>query len=339
MHPVVFSREWFDRHQRVLLWLLNAPVLGRWFRWVLCIRPHDVGHRRAISRLYPHAYEVSNDDGTVTADFRTHAKYAKRLYYAFRPVWWALHWWDQFVANPFVPALNAGFDTLTAYPDPDPEVATVDGWLARDGQDDPWATIIAGAGVSVLDSVNSQNIVTFRSFSTVNGWNDLVRSIFLFDTRLIGGNVVTAATLSIYGNGSADALGVAPNIDIYTASPASNTSLAASDFSNVGNVSQTGAPIAYASWASAYNDFVFNSTGIGNIAGQGISKFSARNANYDVAGVAPTWSSLLRSNLAGFFSDQTGSSNDPKLVVTFTESKLLPRNNLRPRVFAPGRAR
>ena len=79
MQPVVFSAAWFARHQRTLLWLLNAPVLGRWFRWVLCLRPHDVGYRKPIVQLLPHAYTVANADGTRTTDFRAHAKYAKRL--------------------------------------------------------------------------------------------------------------------------------------------------------------------------------------------------------------------------------------------------------------------
>lgn len=69
---------------------------------------------------------------------------------------------------------------------------------------------------------------------------------------------------------------------------------------------------------SSLNAFTFNATGLGNIAKTGISKFSARNANYDAANVAPTWSSLQRSALEAFYADNGGSTNDPKLVVTFT---------------------
>lgn len=175
-HPRVFSNAWFARHQRTLLALLRTPVIGRELRAALAIRRHDVGWDGRIVRLTPHSYTVANDDGTFTTDFRTHAKYGKRLYHQVLPLWKAAHAWDQFVANPLVPALNVGFDTLQQYPDSDPETTTTDGWLARDGVDESWATIRAGAGSSVLDTVGSQNIISIRSFTTSNGWNELVRS-------------------------------------------------------------------------------------------------------------------------------------------------------------------
>ena len=321
MQPVVFSREWFDQHQRALLWLLNAPILGRWFRWVLCIRRHDVGYRRRIARLYPHAYEVTNRDGSRTLDVRTHAKYAKRLYYAFRPFWWTLHAWDALIANPFVPALNAGFDTLTAYPDPDPETTTIDGTIGRVDAvtGESWASLIGGAG-NTADNPFASSVSINASSDGADLWKRFGRSVYLFDTSPIAGGTVTAAVLSIYGKGKSDNRGITPDVDIYTASPASNTALATSDYGNVGATSQTGSPITYASWStSAYNDFTLDATGIGNVATAGISKFSKRNASYDAAGVAPTWAFGDETAVVeGYFADEAGTSTDPKLVVTYT---------------------
>ena len=35
---LAFDQKWFEKHQEKLLWLLNAPLIKYWFRWVLRIR-------------------------------------------------------------------------------------------------------------------------------------------------------------------------------------------------------------------------------------------------------------------------------------------------------------
>src|SRR5438105_15444444 len=96
---MVFDRDWFLQHQTKLLWLVNFPLTRRWFRWVLRIRPGDPGFRGIICEVSPDNYKVVRGfkDGELelSADFRTHPKFAKRLYYAFRPLWWMIHLWDQ----------------------------------------------------------------------------------------------------------------------------------------------------------------------------------------------------------------------------------------------------
>ncbi|MDD5220145.1 MAG: hypothetical protein PHV11_06245, partial [Candidatus Bipolaricaulis sp.] len=42
-----------------------------------------------------------------------------------------------------------------------------------------------------------------------------------------------------------------------------------------------------------------------------------RNANYDVSETSPTWSSSVNSYLFCYFSEQTGTDKDPKLVVNY----------------------
>jgi hypothetical protein len=323
MQPVVFSAAWFDQHQRTLLRLLAWPLVGRWFRWVLCIRRHDVGYHGRIVALLPHAYTVANADGTLTTDFRTHAKYAKRLYYAFRPLWWTLHAWDQAIANPFVPALNAGFDTLTAYPDPDPETVSVDGQLAVAIFGDTWANVIIANANAVNDSGTQLIFAGFKGSPNANQWANLWRSMFLFDTSSIGSGVVSDAILSLSGSAKLDDLAASPTVDVYTAAPASNTALATTDMPLVGSVSQTGSALAYASFSTTgYNDFTFNATGRSNIATSGVSKFSIRTANYDAAATGPPYLASTETSVTGFFADQSGSVGDPKLVVTYAPPPL-----------------
>lgn len=339
MHPVVFSREWFERHQRLFLTLLALPLIGRVMRRVLAIRSCDVGYRGRIVELLPHAYVVDNGDGTVTADFRTHDKYARRLYYQLLPLWQALHAWDQAIANPFAPALNVGFDTLTAYPEPDPATVAGDAIVQRAFVSESWGTLRAGAGTGVTAGQFGNNFFRFDADTTLNVWTGLYRSIFCFDTHSIGGNTITAATLSTWVYGKDDPGGLTPDIDVFEATLATAGQPAAVDFANVGSVSLSGT-VAYAAIVlSGYTNYVLNSTGRATVNVAGVTTLAHRNVNYDVSNVAPTWTSGQITGLNGHPADQTGSANDPKLVVTYTTSRFAPRNNLRPRAFAPGRAR
>jgi hypothetical protein len=76
--------------------------------------------------------------------------------------------------------------------------------------------------------------------------------------------------------------------------------------------------VTYANWTGTYIDFTYNATGLGLISKIGITKTALRNANYDVAATLPAWISATYSALSGYMADQTGTTNDPKLVVTYT---------------------
>ena len=214
--------------------------------------------------------------------------------------------------------------TLTVYPDAgDPGSATCDGIAYKDygslGTGQSWATLIAAAG-SGAGSSGTTIDVQIQSDEVSANWMRLYRSIFLFDTSALGVSAtISAATLSLWGRGKNDPLSIAPNIDIYTSSPASNTTIVAADYNALGNTSQTGSPITFANWSvTGYNDFALNATGISNISKTGISKFGARNQNYDVAASAPTWSTNALTYIGIFSADQASTTNDPKLVITYT---------------------
>ena len=219
---------------------------------------------------------------------------------------------------------SIGNTTSTFYPDAgDPGTTTVDGFTQRSGVDETWATLIAGAGTFARSTDASFAYIIMAASLTLNQWRYILRSMFLFDTSSIpDGDTISSATLSLFGTAKVDDLTSTPDIDIYTATPASNTTLAASDQAQYGTTSQTGSPITYANFSTtAYNDFAFNATGISSISKTGVSKFAARNANYDVAATPPTWTALeVGSQLDGYYADQAGTTNDPKLVVVHAGS-------------------
>jgi hypothetical protein len=330
-HYRAFSQDFFLRHQRTLLWLLNARLTRLWFRWVLRIH-RDCPRDSRIIEIYPHAFVRLAGYAKVEghwqqqriADFRTHPKFAKRLYHAFKPLWWLMHVWDM-VADPLIPSLSFGFSTLTVNPNADPESTTIDGQVQQTysaGSGQSWATIRNAAGSGFRDNVSPENIIYIASDSGSNNWKIMERSIFLFDTSaLTSAASVSAATFSIFGNGKTDPQGWTPNVNLYASTPASNTGLANGDFAQIGSTAYCNTPISYSGFStSAYNDFALNSTGIAAVSLTSITKLGLRNANYDVANVSPTWAASMDSQIDCLFAENTGTASDPKLVITYNVS-------------------
>src|SRR3990167_8011164 len=173
---MVFSKEWFKIHQRKLIWLLNAPLIKYWFRWVMCIRKFDCPIDVAINYIEPNAFWygaklVGKNKIKVTTDFRTDNKFSKRLYYAFKYIWWVMHIWDEIFADRMMPAYSFGFNTLTVYPNADPETTSVDGEVLEvQGTDQTWAAIRAGAGTSATPSAVTGYCQRFQSGTGTDTW-------------------------------------------------------------------------------------------------------------------------------------------------------------------------
>jgi len=209
--------------------------------------------------------------------------------------------------------------TTTFYPDPHTEVTSVDGY-ANESTQANWATIIAAAGDNANDSAVSGMVVHIGSADTGGNWSFLSRGIYLFDTSSLPDDVdITNATFSVYGSLKYDNLNITPNVNVYASNPNSSTALVAADYANVSSTPFCDTPITYAGWDTAgYNDFALNAAGLAAIDVAGVSEFSLRNANYDVAATPPAHTPSQQSSLQGYFADQAGTANDPKLVVTYS---------------------
>ncbi len=327
-----FNEKWFERNQRIVLFVFR--IIYKIFPSLLfkSEETKDIGNKKIIRVGTNYATcLVDLEKKELKTVFFTDWNYSKMLYNAFKPMWWAMHWWDEIVADRWVPQLSWGFDTLEVNPDADPETNTVDGRIRNTGSDSTWANILSGVTLDKNDTIGQDYIFNIIS-GAISGWNQLRRGIFLFDTSaLTAGATISATIMSLYGYAKADNLSITPTLDIYTSTPASNTALATGDWSQIGTTSQTGSPITYDGWSTTgYNDFTFNATGRGNVSLTGISKFGVRNANYDVANNEPSWTANLSSGFGIYYADN--GSNKPKLVVTYTvasgggEAGLLLRN-------------
>jgi hypothetical protein len=233
-------------------------------------------------------------------------------------MWWVMHYWDELFADKYVPQISFGLNTLTSYPDPNPEITSADGWTALSSVDIVWATLIASAGNSSNSVTGNAQMVRFTASTTTNQWAALYRAVFMFDTSSLGASAtIESAILSLFGTFKNDPTSNTPDINIYSSAPGSNTDVGAGDYNTLGST-PFGTAITFSGWSSStYNDFTLNASGISNISKTGISKFGTRNANYDVAAVAPTWATGANTNINGNHADQDGTANDPKLVVNY----------------------
>lgn len=169
-----FDRGWFDRHQSLLLRLVNAPLIGPRLRKRLNLRPDQ-----RVIKLAPNAAHYAQDDGQCVAVVYSGPVVAMACYSAAKPLWWAIHYWDELVADPLIPELSYGFDQLTDYTQ-DGEVENFDGTISSDGP----TYLRARSGENFLADVTSSRI-EIANTRTVDPDNNLLfivsRGFFKFD--------------------------------------------------------------------------------------------------------------------------------------------------------------
>ena len=309
-----FNRAWFDKWQWLLLWFLNAPILKYWGRFILRIH-RDCKFNEVIDQIFPNSYRIQVGKNTYRSDFRTHQKFSKRVYYAFRPIWWTMHAIDWLILDrtKLIPSFN--FLELTVYPDADPETSTVDGYAERGVTSEDFSTIRNGAG-TVSSDLDTSLYSYLNGSATTNQFNQLRHVYILFDTSSLSNGTISSSVFSGYYSNKINTLG-SPDLHLASSTPASNTALIGADFQNVGRTSF--GSITYAAFtASQYNNITLNADGLANISKTGISKFSLQlswDINNSFTGV---WVSAESSFLAIISADTAGTSQDPKLVVQYS---------------------
>jgi hypothetical protein len=329
-NEIVFGNKWFERHQSKLLWLLNTPLIKIWFRYKMRIRKFDCLLSTKINQITPNSFSygakyLENGDLELKTDFRTHDKYSKRLYFAFKPIWWAMHALDWIALDrvPELTKLSFGFSTLTVYPDAGTGGTTIDGNVERYGVNQTLSNIRSGAGTGADDVGTDDDVALLRASTTSNQYQRLARGIYTFDTSpLTSSATLSAVVFGSYGWDLVTSLG-AFEVDVVASTPASNNALVSGDYSNLD--SSVFASIASGSLnavngggAGGYNDFTLDSNGIANVSKTGISKFGTR-INWDTDNsMGGSWSSGASSYYNSYLADQSGTTNDPKLVITYT---------------------
>jgi len=191
---------------------------------------------------------------------------------------------------------------------------SLDGRVYKTSGNDTWSNLVTGTGTAAEDSNSTGNAPLTDTGTTSGRFDFISRGIFLFDTSSIpDDDEITSATLSFYVGSKST--GITVSVNVVASNPASDSSLAAGDYQTVGSTKFSTAIAVSAISTSAYVDFNLNASGISAINKTGLSKFASR-LEEDIDNSAPTWASNVLAGINVNFSESTGTSTDPKLVVT-----------------------
>lgn len=278
-----------------------------------------------------------NDQSEFVSDFRVGAKWGNIIrsrFSQFRSAakYFEVSAWGQAGKSMFAlgDARVLGL-TLTAYPDADPETTTVDGWVNTDRLSGTWAgarALATGASASDTDTKMYAHV----GRETAPGEYNIFRNFILFDTSaLTASATISAATIAITSSGSTQNNDNDGNdyLGITTSTPASNTAIVTADFDQVSFTEQHDAG-QRKDWdalqtADTVGTFTLNATGIGNVSKTGVSKFAALEG-HDIQNDAYAGGTNSATNINFYASDQTGTSKDPVLTVTYTvPSTFIPK--------------
>jgi hypothetical protein len=186
------------------------------------------------------------------------------------------------------------------YPDAHPETNSVDGVIQHSvPEGTSWSAIRTGAGNGVFtgdpaegelfDDAHDTAAIWFQAGEGVGEWIQLTRSFVTFNTSSIPySGRITEAVLVLGSGGAVDGLACTPTTNVYKAAPAYPNKLVNGDFALVYNIPLCDTAVTTAAWAGGVS-FVLNAAGIAHINKSGATSFCIRNANYDVANIAPPW--------------------------------------------------
>lgn len=316
--------QWFSLFQPLLLKIANTSS----GRDLLCIdesfpKIHEIG-----KNYIKHYKSLPHGGYEVKADFRVGAKWANVIRYKWHEFKTeAKKHYEREEGKILIPSLYwngvlvAARATDTFYPNPAPGTTSISGGIAGASNAD-WAT----AGNNTTGSTFTGNTMPAwaRAFTTTYSRG---RCFALFDTStLTSGANISAGVISFYGASSERAVDTAFDyITIVQASPASNTAVAAADFIEIGSItnptegidSGERKPVSGFS-TSGYTDFTLNSTGRGWISKTGVSKFGVREGDDTQASAFVGLGSEQNNIVEVYTANETGTSKDPKLVVTYT---------------------
>lgn len=309
-----------------------------------------------------------DDDGLIQeewkADFRVGAKWGNVIRYKWREfcklakTFYEKEYMGMKVYRPVLSVrgeLVAAHATDTSYPDAHTESTTVDGAKrVVHGSSPSWAAVRGASSATQADDSEDARAYWAGSndYYYLQHRISIERGFALFDTSGISGGNVTAATLSmhVYHTEDDDADATA-YISIVETAPASDTALVDGDYikcglDSVGGSFSLGSPVElsdtqfdigdmgdpYPTRMDAYVDWVLNADGRSAINTTGVTKLGGRHGhditNHPTAVNSGTNTAIYWSYIYCDMADQTGTSADPKLVVTYSTSNIQALNGI-----------
>lgn len=206
--------------------------------------------------------------------------------------------------------------TAYFYPDPDPEVSSVDGMTRRRAVRVTWDNLVTGVGTHAWDGPLNLE-VTMRALDGVDPWWDLTRTNIVFDTSTIpAGATIQSATLDLYCKAKHDGLGALSSLALTHFVPGSHTAIVPADYQTILNDLLSDI-IPYADFViESWTTFTLNAAGLAKVTPAGWTNLAVRAHPYDILNIAPPWVNRQFSQFQ-FRSADTDLAKRPKLTVTY----------------------
>lgn len=183
-----------------------------------------------------------------------------------------------------------------------------DGLVRRYGA--AWATIRAASTGDDVAATSTGDYGVWAEHSNPG----IGRSFYPFDTgTALADNVdVSAASLFVYVTAASGAAG--GSFMVVSSTQASTSTLATTDFGSVGSTEYSSRVNFSGLATSAYLEIPLNAAGIAAVSKTGFTKLALRSS-FDLDNSGPSGAT---SQMQVKFSEQTGTSNDPYLLVTYS---------------------
>ncbi|RJQ34733.1 hypothetical protein C4556_01950 [Candidatus Parcubacteria bacterium] len=197
--------------------------------------------------------------------------------------------------------------------------STSDATIAVDGTGS-WSAARDATSGTVYSSDTSNNVV----HASQGGSSEFYvrRFVVFFDTSPIGTDSISAATYSLFTSDTHESAD-SDTIHVVNASALSDPPVSA-DFNDFGATSGGSKTIAtFSNTVGVENDITLNATGIGFINKTGTTTIGLRSQR-DMDNASPTGWNRVKLYMA----DQTGTTNDPKLVVVHSMAGTAPTSLL-----------
>lgn len=251
-HWQVFDEQWFTRNQRWLRWCVNMPIVGRWFRRILSLRL-----ALPVTLITPDAVHYCENGLQSIAHCYPFPHHSRAIYDALKPLWWGMHYWDELIADRWMPELSFGFDQLTAYTGKT-QVQDFDGLITSIAENyyeavqgtSGAATLTATVGISDnFEAVLSVEASKTQSSPTTE--YTVARSFLRFNlTSIPIGNLVTASSLFVAPLSVQNGTGFSAVVMSWPAADG-QTTLSQSDWSATAAIVGTTSPLRLGAYALA----------------------------------------------------------------------------------------
>ncbi|MBA7577017.1 hypothetical protein ES708_18863 [subsurface metagenome] len=211
-------------------------------------------------------------------------------------------------------------ETHYFYPDPDPEVTSVDGQLnsAPSPRPSVWDILHDGTLVYPSDASPDGAIMVYCD-KYLDAFYAIVREIQLYDTSIIPvGSLINDAKLRVTGEYK-----VVPvdwptaGVAVVTSNPASNTALIPADWHTFGANLLTNIILGTDFNDAGHNTFTFTEEGRAAIIAAGITKLGLRETAFDIPDIEPSWVQYRRILLRWKSRDTDWEDYWPRLEVTY----------------------